>query len=166
MSLKQAVKHSYLPACGGSFRAPSEINSCSAATRASAEGGVGKGKLTTCTTRKLKPSLSELHSGNHQKLSGMSDLICLTLSIFRSFICKTRSSTGLRVISASENRLKSPNTAEEYSLQIHTGILREYEGSKHGIIPAGLTVLTCSSAQALFGQLYLPSDWLRPEKPT
>lgn len=47
-------RQSYLLACGGSFRAPSEINSCSAATRASAEGGVGKGKLTTCRTRKLK----------------------------------------------------------------------------------------------------------------
>lgn len=43
-------------------------------------------------------------------------LVLLTLSILRSFICKTRSSTGLRVISASENKLKSPNTAEEYSL--------------------------------------------------
>ena len=41
----------------------------------------------------------------------------LTLSMLRSFICKTRSSTGLRVISASENKLKSPNTADEYSLQ-------------------------------------------------
>lgn len=43
-------------------------------------------------------------------------LVILTLSILRSFICRTRSSTGLRVISASENKLKSPNTAEEYSL--------------------------------------------------
>lgn len=94
----------------------------------------------------------------------MSELICLTLSMFRSFICKTRSSTGLRVISASENRLKSANTAEEYSLQIHTGSLSEYKGTKHVIILSRFTVLTCSSAQALFGQLYLPSDWLRPEK--
>lgn len=43
--------------------------------------------------------------------------ILLTFSMLRSFICKTRSSTGLRVISASENKLKSPNTAEEYNLQ-------------------------------------------------
>ena len=41
--------------------------------------------------------------------------------MLRSFICKTRSSTGLRVISASENRLKSPNTADEYNLQEHQG---------------------------------------------
>lgn len=39
--------------------------------------------------------------------------------MLRSFICKTRSSTGLRVISASENGLKSPNTADEYNLQRH-----------------------------------------------
>lgn len=44
----------------------------------------------------------------------------LTLSMLRSFICRTRSSTGLRVISASENGLKSPNTADEYNLHTHT----------------------------------------------
>ena len=70
MLLKQAVKHSYLLACGGSFRAPSEISSCSAATRASAEGGVGKGKLTTYRTRTFKKSFSELHSSNHPKAIG------------------------------------------------------------------------------------------------
>lgn len=89
-------------------------------------------------------------------------LICFTLSMFKSFICKTRSSTGLRVISASENRLKSANTADEKSLQIHTG--SEYDATKLIIIPLRLPVLTCSSGRALFGQLDLLSDWLRPEK--
>lgn len=42
---------------GGSFRAPNETNNCSAATRASAEGGVGKGKFTTCTNRKYEAVL-------------------------------------------------------------------------------------------------------------
>lgn len=52
--------------------------------------------------------------------------------MLRSFICKTRSSTGLRVISASENKLKSPKTADEYSLQKHDGKRDEYdyEGEK------------------------------------
>lgn len=72
-----------------------------------------------------------------QKLSAMSELICLTLSMFRSFICKTRSSTGLRVISASENRLKSANTAEEYNLQVHRVGLSEYKGTKH-VIPVNI----------------------------
>lgn len=45
---------SYLPVRGGSFRAPNETNNCSAATRASAEGDVGKGKLTTCKNIKYK----------------------------------------------------------------------------------------------------------------
>lgn len=47
----KAAAESYLPVRGGSFRAPNEINNCSAATRASADGGVGKGKFTTCTNR-------------------------------------------------------------------------------------------------------------------
>lgn len=52
--------------------------------------------------------------------------------MLRSFICKTRSSTGLRVISASENKLKSPKTADEYSLQKHDGKrdMHDYEGKK------------------------------------
>lgn len=40
---------SYLSVFGGACRAPSAISSSSAATRASTEGGVGKGKLTTWT---------------------------------------------------------------------------------------------------------------------
>lgn len=91
-------------------------------------------------------------------------LICLTLSMFKSFICKTRSSTGLRVISASENRLKSANTADEKSLQTHTEGLSEHEATKQIIILLRLTALTYSSARALFGQLDLLSDWPRPEK--
>ena len=43
---------SYLPVRGGSFSAPNETNNCSAARRASAEGGVGKGKLITCKNGK------------------------------------------------------------------------------------------------------------------
>lgn len=42
------IKAADLPERGGSSSAPKEISSSSAATRASKEGGVGKGKLITC----------------------------------------------------------------------------------------------------------------------
>lgn len=107
----------------------------------------------------------------HSDMPGWVVYFFPTLSMLRSFICKTRSSTGLRVISASENKLKSANTADEYSLQKHdrkreTNIC-EYEGNNYVIILSHrFKVLTCSSVPALFVQLYLPSDWLRPVKST
>lgn len=87
--------------------------------------------------------------------------------MLRSFICKTKSSTGRRVISASENKLKSPNTADEYNLQKrHRNIgisMCKYNENNHIItLSHSFTVLTCSSVLALFVPLYLPSDWLRP----
>lgn len=73
---------SYLPVRGGSFRAPNDTNNCSAATRASPEGDVGKGKLTTCRNGKyeaifLRRFLYGSMSLRHARLSCLffSDLI-------------------------------------------------------------------------------------------
>lgn len=86
--------------------------------------------------------------------------------MLRSFICKTRSSTGLRVISASENKLKSPNTADEYNLQKHdrsreTDICKYKEKNCVITLSHSFKVLTCSSVLAPFVLLCLLSDWLR-----
>lgn len=125
---------SYLPDRGGSSRAPNETNNSSAAIRASVDGGVGKGKLITCENRHYKMFLVNIFNSYSLRLF---DLLLLTFSILRSFICKIRSSTGLRVISASENRLKSPNTAEEYNLWVK--FKKNYREWWKQTLPCGVT---------------------------
>lgn len=96
-------------------------------------GRRGEGKIHHLQEQKIQDEvIFPRRFSNNSRLVRLSSLFFLTFSMLRSFICKTRSSTGLRVISASENRLKSPKTADEYSLQKHDGNrdMYDYEGEK------------------------------------
>lgn len=176
---KEEKKQSYRPWRGGSSRAPKEISSCSADTSASEEGGVGNGKFTTCkdieththVNKKIKVhyGLSIYHSclSVTQRIKNMEYLLHpLTFSMLRSFICKTRSSTGRRVISASENWLKSLNTADEYSLYTSHKTSHHTQANISQITQQVIKTQetpTYSNALPLFFLPFRLSDWLRPE---
>lgn len=171
VKIGKRISNSYLPVRGGSFRAPNETNNCSAATRASEDGGVGKGKLTTCTIQRNKVVLIRRRSisrsaGEFESLSFYRPCLCWGPSFVKpgppqacEWSLPLRTKWSLQTLRTSTT---CRNTTERW----RQTFVNPQEKTTMWSTGDSVKVLTCSSVPAQFVPLYPPSDWLRPVRST